>query len=387
MHFFRTGITHHLHNLHRCRAAHNRVIYQDNPLALHNRAVGGMFHAHTQFTHGLCRLNEGAPDIVIADDAQFIRDTGCLRIAKGCRHAGVWHRDHDIRINACFMGELGAHGFAYVIDRTAMHDRVRAREIDIFKNAGTRGHFGEGLDGFNAVIGDDHHFAIFNIPHKTRADNIKRTGFGGENEMPVQLPQNQRANAQGITRTDQLFIGQTDKGIGPFELLQGIDETVGKFASAALRHQMQNHFRVAGRLIDRAAADQLTPQGQTIGQIAVMGNGKAAPRQFGEQRLHIAQNGFAGCGIAHMADGTFAFQAFDNSAVGKAIADKTQTALGMEPLSVKTHNACGFLSAMLQGMETKGCDGCRLGMAVNAKNPAFLAQPIRFEIEFAVKCD
>ena len=72
---------------------------------------------------------------------------------------------------------------------------------------------------------------------------------------------------------------------------------------AAARHEMQDDFGVGGRLVDRAVADEFAAQRQAIGEIAVVGDGEAAGIEFGEQRLHIAQDGLAGRRIADMADG------------------------------------------------------------------------------------
>ena len=68
------------------------------------------------------------------------------------------------------------------------------------------------------------------------------------------------------------------------------------------RDEMQDHLGVGGRLHDRAVAHQLAPQGQAVGQVAVVADGEAAAVELGEQRLHVAQDGLAGGGIADMAD-------------------------------------------------------------------------------------
>ena len=64
---------------------------------------------------------------------------------------------------------------------------------------------------------------------------------------------------------------------------------------------MQDHFRVGGGLANGALADEFAAQRQAIGDVAIVGNGEAAGRKFGKQRLDIAQDGFAGGGIADMA--------------------------------------------------------------------------------------
>ena len=71
----------------------------------------------------------------------------------------------------------------------------------------------------------------------------------------------------------------------------------------AARRQMDDGFGVGGRLEDRALPHQFGAQGMGVGEIAVMGDGQAAARQIGEDRLDVAGVGAAGGGIAVMADG------------------------------------------------------------------------------------
>ena len=101
------------------------------------------------------------------------------------------------------------------------------------------------------------------------------------------------------------------------------------------RDQMQDHLGVGGRLHHRAFAHQLAAQRQAVGEIAVVADGEAAGVQFGEQRLHVAQDGFAGGRIAHMADGDGAGQAVDHFAAGEGVADEAEAALGVEALAVE----------------------------------------------------
>ncbi len=61
-------------------------------------AVGVVLQPHAEFADRLCRLDEGAPDIMVADDAEFERDAGGLRIADRGGHAGIGHGNDDIGV-------------------------------------------------------------------------------------------------------------------------------------------------------------------------------------------------------------------------------------------------------------------------------------------------
>ena len=48
MHFAGAGIAHHLHDLHRGRAAHDRVVDQHDALAIDHGAIGAVLEAHAE---------------------------------------------------------------------------------------------------------------------------------------------------------------------------------------------------------------------------------------------------------------------------------------------------------------------------------------------------
>ena len=118
-----------------------------------------------------------------------------------------------------------------------------------------------------------------------------------------------------------------------------------------------------------------------VGQVAVMRDREAAGLEFGEQWLHIAQIGFAGRRIAHMADRRATGQAVDGGGVRKMIANQAMSALGVEAHAVESDDARGFLTAMLQGVQPKRGDRGGVGMIENAKDAAFLAQSVAVGVE------
>ena len=98
--------------------------------------------------------------------------------------------------------------------------------------------------------------------------------------------------------------------------------------------------------------------------------------EFGEERLHVAQERLAGGRIAHMPAGAHAGQAVDHMALGKGVADQAEPALGMETLAVEGDDAGGFLAAMLERVQAERGDGGGIGMAEDAEHAAFLAQGV-----------
>ena len=191
--------------------------------------------------------------------------------------------------------------------------------------------------------------------------------------LPSSLPITSGRMPSGSRAPTSFLLVRPTKAIGAFELAQALDETVDETIAARARHQMQDHLGVGGRLHHGAFVHQALAQRDAVGQVAVVADGKAAAFQFGEQRLHVAQDGFAGGRIAHMADGRGAGQAVDHLAPREGVADEAEAALGMEALAVEGDDAGGFLAAMLERVQAERGDGGGVGMAEDAEDAAFLA--------------
>src|SRR5262245_7978182 len=131
---------------------------------------------------------------------------------------------------------------------------------------------------------------------------------------------------------------------------------------------------------------QLAAQGQPVGQVAVMADREAAAVELGEQRLHVAQDGFARGGIAHVPDRRGAGQVIDHLAAGETLADEAHAALGVEPFAVEGDDARGFLAAVLEGMHAERGDRGGVRMVEDAEDAALFAQTVPVEVQ-AGGCD
>ena len=112
-----------------------------------------------------------------------------------------------------------------------------------------------------------------------------------------------------------------------------------------------------------------------------MGDREAAALEFGEERLHVAQDGLAGGRVADMPDRREAFEALDGGAVGKAVADEAELALGVEDAPVEGDDAGRLLAAMLERVQAERGDRRGVRMAEDAEDAAFLAQRVAVEVE------
>src|SRR5690348_4677545 len=110
-----------------------------------------------------------------------------------------------------------------------------------------------------------------------------------------------------------------------------------------------------------------------------MADREAAEGELGEERLHVAQDGVAGRGIADMADRGMAPELLDHGLLVEAVGDMTHLAMGVETLAVEGDDAGGFLAAMLQGVQAENGVGGGLIDPVNAYNAALFLEMVVVE--------
>src|SRR5881394_2345208 len=130
-----------------------------------------MLHAHADFAPALGRLNEGAADIVVSDDAELERHAGMLAVAERGRYAGIRHRHHYVDVNMALARQLRAEGLAHFVDRAAADDGIRPREIDVFEDAGPRRLWRERLVAVRALLVEHDDLAGLDVADIFRADH------------------------------------------------------------------------------------------------------------------------------------------------------------------------------------------------------------------------
>src|SRR6202023_2383338 len=136
--------------------------------AITERLAVWFLHAHAELTIRLGRLDEGAPHIVVADDAELVGDAGGLEKADRRRHARVGHGHHHVGGGGRFGGELDAEPAADLVDAAAADDRIGPREIDVLEDARPRPHRREGFERLRALLGEHHHLAVLDVAHMAR---------------------------------------------------------------------------------------------------------------------------------------------------------------------------------------------------------------------------
>src|SRR5262249_45336889 len=138
VHLAGPGVAQHPDDLARGRAADDRVVDQDDPLALHDLADRIQLDLDSEVPDGLLGLDERAADVVIADEAQRERDAGLLRVAERGVHARSGHGNHDVRLGRVLPGQPAPEPLPRGGDAPAEDHRVRPGEVDVLEDAGSR---------------------------------------------------------------------------------------------------------------------------------------------------------------------------------------------------------------------------------------------------------
>ncbi len=83
MHFTRARVADQAHEASTGGAPHDGVVHDDHALALDHLADGVELEMDTVLALLVARLDEGAPDVAVLDEADLIGDAGFFRVANG----------------------------------------------------------------------------------------------------------------------------------------------------------------------------------------------------------------------------------------------------------------------------------------------------------------
>ena len=261
----------------------------------------------------------------------------------------------------------------------AFDPAVGPREVDVLEDAEPAAAGRKGAIGGQARCIDHDEFTGFHVPHERGVHDIEGTGFRSEDEGVSQAAKHEGAHTEGIPHSDHRFVGERHQGVGADDLFQGIDQPVRNGAVRRQRHQVDDGLRVGCRLENGSLAHQSVAHLDRIGQIAVVGDRQATLVGLDEDGLHIAEQCSAGGRIAVVPDGGTTRQCPDIGAVREDFRHQAKAAMDMKLGTVEGNDAGGFLSTVLQGMQTEHRVGrCILG-SEDTEDTALLVQPVVIE--------
>jgi hypothetical protein len=365
--------THHLDDLAAGRAAHNRVVDEHHALTLEQAAHRVQFHLHTEVADRLCRLDEGAADVVVADEPHSHRHARLLGVADGSADARVGNRHDHVGGNGGLAGQLTAEAGAHVADAAPEHLAVGAREVDVLEDAVGARRRRERPHRARAVGPDDQHLAGLDVADVGGAHQVHRAGLGTHDPAVAEPAQRQRPEPVRVADGDQSFLGDEGEREGAGELGDRLDQRVVDAERLGAGIEVQRHFSVAVGLEDRALAHQLVAQFAGVDDVAVVADADLAVHAVDEQRLGVGHRALAGGRVAGVADGNGARQRRQR-VLGEDLGDVAHRAEGPHLHAVRHGDTRAFLAAVLQRVEPEVGHVGRLGVAVDTEDAAFFTE-------------
>src|SRR5262249_59985637 len=118
----------------------------------------------------------------------------------------------------------------------------------------------------------------------------------------AKLAENEWTEAARIADGVKLVLGQHDKGIGAFHLIESVTKCAGEIAGLRAREEVHDDFGIAIGLEDGAFVLELASPLGGIGQVAVVTESDFSFVAVDDDGLSVEQAFIAGSGIARVTD-------------------------------------------------------------------------------------
>ena len=206
------GLADELYNVGAGSAADDGIVDQHHALATDGGGDGVELDVDRFFPLALLRLDKGAGDILVFNEAYTVRNTGLLGIAEGSIKAGVRNAYDHVRLNGMLQCQKGSGALPRGVDAAAVYDGVRAGEVNVFKDAQRAGALAAvgGYAAQTALVRDDDLTGAY-VPHELCADAVQRAALGGKDPAVSQPSDAERPEAMGIPDGDQLLGRHNDQ--------------------------------------------------------------------------------------------------------------------------------------------------------------------------------
>ena len=393
MHLRGAGVAHHLHDLHRGRAAHDRSRRPARCACRSTTARLALCFSRTpSWRIVLRRLDEGAPDIVVADDAELEGDAATparSRSPPARRNPAPARRRR--RRPAPRARARAPMRLAHVVDRAAADDRSPAA-----RNRCTRRCRAAARMRRKRLVRVRCRRRRTPPPRRSRRRARSRAPMMSSAQVsearigrPSSSPSTSGRMPSGSRAPISFLLVSATQRIGALELAQRVDEAVDEAVArrGATRCRITSVSEVDCKIAPSRTS--CSAQRQAVGEVAVVGDREAAAVELGEQRLDVAQDRLAG--RSNSGRGRWRESPGSRSITsrrGEVVADEAHAALGVEALAVEGDDAGRLLAAMLQRVQAERGDRGGVGMAEDAEHAALLVQPVVVEVDAAGRaCD
>src|SRR5262245_29258876 len=237
----------HPHDLAARRAAHDRVVDHHHPPALEHLAHRIQLHLDAEVADPLLGLDEGPPDVVIADQPHLVRRAGLFGVAERRARTRVRDGNDDVGLDRVLARELPPHRLAHGVDVLAPEDRVGPGEVDVLEHAvqplGRR----EGPHGAGAGVRDDQDLAWLDVPLALGLHEVERARLRGDHVRVAQPPERERPEAVGVADRIQRVERHDQQRVRALDLAERVSDLLLERAGRRPRQEVQDHLGVGVR--------------------------------------------------------------------------------------------------------------------------------------------
>src|SRR5258705_222338 len=182
-------------------------------------------------------------------------------------------------------------------------------------------------------------------------------------------------------RRIHLIARQHEQRIRALDLIERVGESAGKISRWAARHQVHDHFGVAGGLKDRAAMLERAAPFRRARQVAVMPQSELALVAIDDDGLRVHQRGVAGGRVARVAERRVAGKPREHLGL-KNIRHQPHGFFQMQFAPVARNDSRRFLAAMLQRVEAEIRELRGFGMAEDSTHATVIVETVVFDLNY-----
>ena len=190
----------------------------------------------------------------------------------------------------------------------------------------------------------------------------------------------QRPETPLVARHDDAVFCQQRQGKRAFEAQQRFAQCMTQVRLPRPRHQVGDHFGVAGRLKDRSRDLELVTQAVAVGQVAVVRDRQGALVALDVEGLRILTSSVARGRIAGVADRHVPGKLFELR-FAENLVDQAGRLVREDVHAVAGTDAGALLAAVLQRIETQIGEVRGLGVAEDGKDAAFVVEAVAAAVE------
>ena len=369
------------------RPAHDRIVDDDEPLAVDDLAQRVELDRHAAMAQPGRRLDERPPGVPVAVHPLAVRQAGRLGEAGRGGGAGVGDGHHQVGIDRVLHRQLHAHLATGLVQVAALHVRVRPGEVDELEDAQRGRRVGETDRARRLARLEDDHLAGLDVADVLGADDVE--GRRLRREAPaglgvVAVPQavvdisggrarqpteDQRTETERIAHADDPALVEDHQAVRAThareDALEGLDGIGGRLVGQERGQQL----RVGRGGQAGATAPELLEQVAGVDEVAVVADGQRTPRTEPVRRLGVLPDGGTRCRIAAMGDRELAPETRQASLV-EDVADHPEVLVEHQLLAVADRQPGQFLAAMLEREQAERRDRGGLGRLATRQDHA-----------------